>query len=127
MKTLPRFIALALAAATLGGYAQGQSMSGMDGNAMPAMKDKAMVSGQQEEGRRYHARGTIRKMDAQRKWVTIAHGPIPDLSWPAMTMTFAVQNSKLLDRFKAGDFVGFELVATGKDGQYAIVRIEPAD
>lgn len=41
------------------------------------------------------------------KSITIAHGPIAEVGWPAMTMAFPVADTKLLAGIKVGTKVGF--------------------
>ena len=53
----------------------------------------------------YEAVGRIAKIDAQ--GVTLDHGPVPALKWPAMTMTFRLGDPVLERGFKAGDRVRF--------------------
>lgn len=65
--------------------------------------------------------GTIRSMDLQRGSVTIAHGPVPVLNWPAMTMTFAVRNTALLRGLGHGDRVAFAFRQEGNS--YVIQQI----
>ena len=58
--------------------------------------------------------------------MTLAHGPIESLKWPAMTMDFRVREAALLQSFKPGQKVIFE-IAEESDGEFVIVRIQPAD
>ena len=58
------------------------------------------------------ATGTIESLDPSTRTITITHGPVPALDWPAMTMTFQAPNIDLAS-FKPGDRVAFELSATG--------------
>ena len=50
--------------------------------------------------------GTIQSVDVAAHTVTIAHGPIEALKWPAMTMTFKTSGVDLA-AFKKGDQVNF--------------------
>lgn len=52
--------------------------------------------------------GTIQSVDATAHTVTIAHGPIAALKWPAMTMTFKTSGVDLAT-FKQGDQVNFDV------------------
>ena len=70
------------------------------------------------------ASGTIRTMDLERGSVTIAHGPVPALSWPAMTMTFTVRNTALLRGLGRGDSVEFTFRQEGSS--YVIQQIAKA-
>jgi Cu(I)/Ag(I) efflux system membrane fusion protein len=40
--------------------------------------------------------------------ITISHGPVPKLKWPAMTMSFGKADSMTLTGLKPGDLVRFE-------------------
>jgi hypothetical protein len=40
-----------------------------------------------------HAEGTVKAIDALGGKVTLAHGPVPALKWPAMTMGFSFSRS----------------------------------
>ena len=53
--------------------------------------------------------------------ITIAHGPVEGLGWPAMTMTFRVAKPETITGLKVGDQVSFEF---RKDGRgYALTSI----
>jgi Cu(I)/Ag(I) efflux system protein CusF len=54
-------------------------------------------------------------VDAAAKTITIAHGAIEALQWPAMTMTFKAPGVDLAT-LKKGDHVEFELTANGMEG-----------
>ena len=58
------------------------------------------------------ATGTITAIDPVAKSITIDHGPVPALEWPAMTMTFQAGTVDL-GRFNVGDPVAFEFSASG--------------
>jgi Cu(I)/Ag(I) efflux system membrane fusion protein len=53
----------------------------------------------------YEATGTITAIDARS--VTISHGPVPALKWPAMQMRFLVAAPASVRGYKRGDRVGF--------------------
>ena len=53
----------------------------------------------------YEGAGRIDKIDAS--GVTLSHGPVPALKWPAMTMTFRLGNPALARGFKTGERVRF--------------------
>lgn len=61
------------------------------------------------------ATGVVEAVDPAAKTVTIAHGPVGALKWPAMTMTFKAPNADL-SSIKQGDHVEFEFTSTGMDG-----------
>jgi Cu(I)/Ag(I) efflux system protein CusF len=66
------------------------------------------------------ATGQIKALDAKSGKVTIHHGPIPSLGWPAMTMTFQAP-PELLKPLKVGQDVKFTLQAPGNQ----ITAIQP--
>ncbi|MBK3868664.1 hypothetical protein GFL09_13355 [Pseudomonas stutzeri] len=67
------------------------------------------------------ATGTIKKVNTESGTVTIAHGPVKALDWPAMTMGFKAQPDQL-QKLKEGDQVKFEFSSKGMDS--TITRIE---
>ena len=54
--------------------------------------------------------------------VTIAHGPIQGIGWPAMTMTFTAQDRKALQNLKPGTKVEFEFRQQGS--RYVVTSIK---
>ena len=59
--------------------------------------------------------GKITELDKAGGKVTIDHGPIPAVGWPAMTMGFKA-DPKMLDGVAVGDQVDFTLSLKGNDG-----------
>jgi Cu(I)/Ag(I) efflux system protein CusF len=96
-------IALTLAA-TSPAFAQANSMQGMAMDPHAAQGAKAAV---------YQATGVVKSLDADNGKVTLAHGPVKPLNWPAMTMTFSVKNKGLLDRLSVGERVQVEFEKQG--------------
>ncbi len=74
----------------------------------------------------YRGEGSIEAIDFTHATVTLAHGPIERLKWPAMTMDFRFLEPTLLQSFKPGQKVIFE-IAEESAGEFVIVRIQPAD
>lgn len=60
----------------------------------------------------YKATGRIEKIT--RTSVTLKHGPVPALEWPAMTMSFRLEDRALVRGFKAGDQVRFTFEQSGE-------------
>lgn len=56
--------------------------------------------------------GVVKSVDAKKGTVTIHHGPIAALKWPAMTMAFKA-SPDVLKAAKAGKRVTFTLNAAG--------------
>ena len=67
----------------------------------------------------YTATGTIDAITAQK--ITLKHGPVPALTWPAMTMGFATEGPAQVRGFKRGDRVTFTF--TQSDAGPRIVSI----
>ena len=61
------------------------------------------------------ASGKVEAVDITAGTVTIAHGPVEALKWPAMTMTFKAPDVDLT-ALEKGDHVEFDLAASGMDG-----------
>lgn len=68
------------------------------------------------------ATGTVETVDAAIGTITIAHGPVEALQWPAMTMAFKATPEQIAS-VQAGQKVQFEFTAEGMNA--AITRIEP--
>ena len=73
-------------------------------------------------------RGLITAVDGQKRLVTIRHGAIAGLGWPAMTMTFQARQPAMLRGLRKGLGVEFAVNARPEGGRYIIERIaaEPA-
>ncbi len=67
----------------------------------------------------YSAQGTVDRVDADS--MTLTHGAIAGLQWPAMTMPFDKPSPKAFADVKAGDRVHFEFIQKG-DG-YELVSV----
>lgn len=57
--------------------------------------------------------------------VTISHGPVETIGWPAMTMAFAAGSPEMVEGLNVGDPVAFEFRKSG-DG-YALTSIGKAE
>lgn len=73
----------------------------------------------------HKAAGKIEELDAKTGTLSIAHGPIDSLKWPAMTMEFKAANDALLKGLKPGSEVAFEFVERGQ-GEWVITTVKPA-
>lgn len=54
--------------------------------------------------------GVVTALDAHAATITLDHGPIASLGWPAMTMTFPLHSASLLDGVRVGARVHFVLM-----------------
>lgn len=68
--------------------------------------------------------GTVTAIDAVKGTVTLDHGEIAELQWPAMKMGFAAKPEVLKD-VKVGDKVRFEIDWDGKAGTVTAIELEP--
>lgn len=76
------------------------------------------------KGAGHQAEGTVDSVDAQAGTVTLNHGPVASLKWPAMTMEFKAANASLLQGLKPGDKVAFEFVER-QPGEWVITALKP--
>ncbi len=65
--------------------------------------------------------GTVKKVDQGKGVLTIAHGPVEALGWPAMTMGFKTQPDQLA-ALEVGDKIEFEFLSKGVTS--TIIRIK---
>ncbi len=72
---------------------------------------------------KHHSEGVVEAID--KETVTLSHGPIPSMNWPAMTMGFKLPAGGSPPQVKAGDRVAFEFSATPK-GEFEISSMTPA-
>lgn len=67
-------------------------------------------------------KGTVKKVDAKAKKVTLIHEELKNLDMPAMTMVFRVKDDALMDKLKEGANV--EFVADRVDGKLTVTEIK---
>ena len=67
------------------------------------------------------ATGTLKAVDRKTGRITIDHGPVASLDWPAMTMDFAVKEGVLPAGIEPGQRIAFEL--TEAADEYVVSRI----
>jgi Cu(I)/Ag(I) efflux system periplasmic protein CusF len=94
---------------TAAGGALADDMAGMSMSSAPAAKHGQGV-------------GVIKAIDAKAGTLTIQHGPIPAVGWPAMTMTFKAKPATLLKRLKTGQTIGFDTTVRGMAADVTAVR-----
>ncbi|WP_353226675.1 copper-binding protein [Novosphingobium sp.] len=83
---------------------QNASPEPMPGMSMPA----ATRAGQ--------ATGVVTAIDTAAGKITLDHGPVPELQWPAMTMAFGATANQLSE-IAVGDKVAFKFTVTGTSAQ----------
>ncbi|TZG34891.1 copper-binding protein [Agrobacterium sp. B1(2019)] len=67
-------------------------------------------------------KGTVKKVDADAKKVTIIHEELKNLDMPAMTMVFRVKDDALLAKLKEG--ANIEFVAEREDGKLVVAQVK---
>lgn len=70
----------------------------------------------------YRATGKIEKIASGA--LTLSHGPIPELKWPAMTMDFSKPKPDAFAEAKVGQDVEFSF-KEGDDGSYMLQEVKP--
>ena len=131
------FAALALlASGALAQKAMG-SMDNMDMSNMGNMGNMGTMMGNMDNmgsmtmGKKPHAEskaashkasGTVKKLDQKTGVVTLSHGPVATLNWPAMTMSFKVRDKALLPKLAEGSKVNVELIKDGDD--YVVTSVK---
>lgn len=68
------------------------------------------------------ATGIVKAIDAKTGMLTIQHGPIAGVGWPAMTMTFKAAPATLLHGLKVGQTIGFDATVRGTSAEVTAVR-----
>ncbi len=111
-----------------------QDMKGMQGMDMQKcqemMKDKDMkgmdmdkpAQGKATKAMTHQATAVVKSVDHAKGAVTLAHGPVKTLNWPAMTMTFKVKDKTLLDKLAMNKDVVVEFEKQGAD--YVITSVK---
>ena len=84
----------------------------MNGEDMPMMQSGAARTGS--------AQGTVTEIDADAGTITLDHGPVPAMEWPAMTMAFDAA-PEIRDGLAVGDTVTFEFEASDTGNQITSV------
>jgi Cu/Ag efflux protein CusF len=64
--------------------------------------------------------GIVTAIDKAAGKITLNHGPIPEVGWPAMTMAFAAKPA-ILDNAAVGDKVAFDVVIKGSAGEVTAI------
>ncbi len=86
--------------------------------------DAKTGGGQSGDNTMYRAEGTLDAIDRAARSVTVTHGAIPSLNWPAMTMDFLLADLALANGIAPGTPMRFEF-RQGEPGEFVITRIEP--
>ena len=82
------------------------------GSPEPSKQNEVVDDLPESVAQTHSAEGTVDSVSG--KVVTISHGPIKSLEWPAMTMPFSA-NAAAVGSIKAGDRVAFTFSKTGDE------------
>ena len=85
-----------------------------------AGEEGAQAQADSDEPRTYRATGTIERITARS--VTLRHGPVKALEWPAMTMGFATEGPAQLRGFQRGDRVTFTFIQASTGARIVSIR-----
>lgn len=98
-----------------------------ESNLKAALAGFGATGGAYEPGspRSHPGRATVNKVDTQAGTLSLAHGPIPTLNWPAMTMDFRVKDPGLLRNVQPGQEIDVEIVQEGP-ADFVVTAIRPA-
>lgn len=89
----------------------------------PAATNAAADMGKMEmpvEAKMAKSTGTVAAIDKTAGKITLDHAPIPEVSWPAMTMAFDAKPA-LLDGIAVGDKVAFDVKINGNAGEVTAI------
>lgn len=70
-----------------------------------------------------NAEGTIKAIDREKHSVTIAHGAVPAVQWPPMTMAFSVSEDQV-NGLRVGDKVAFAFSQAGGKAVIASIKAD---
>ena len=79
----------------------------MDGEEMPMMDAGSIMQ-------TASAQGTVTAIDAEAGTITVDHGPVPAIEWPAMTMAFEA-DEQLRSEVSVGEGIAFEFRTGSED------------
>jgi Cu/Ag efflux protein CusF len=117
-----RIAALAMAA-TLSACGQDASPTGDEPTVATTSEAATDKMAMPAETRMAKGTGTVTAVDAAAGTITLDHGAMPEVEWPAMTMAFSAK-SELLTDIKVGDNVNFDVSITGNAGEITSIRRE---
>lgn len=116
LTTLGALAALALA----GCGSQAEAEKEKDKSATPMADMAGMENAATPAATTYSATGTVKSVAGTT--VSIAHGPVEGLGWPAMTMSFEAADPAAIQGIKAGDKVAFTFRQHGS--HYVLMAID---
>jgi Cu(I)/Ag(I) efflux system protein CusF len=99
--------------------ASSQGMGSM--KPMPGMASRGQATGASKTG---HGIGVITALDPKANKLTIKHGPIPAVGWPAMSMTFTATPPSLLKGLRIGQKIAFDVKTKGSAAEVTAVKLK---
>jgi Cu(I)/Ag(I) efflux system periplasmic protein CusF len=112
-RTNTLLIAATLAATSVFAQMHTGDMKGMDMSKKPAAGARQQT---------HTTTATVKKADPKAGKVTLEHGPVTSLNWPAMTMAFKVKDEGLWKKLEDGRKVEVEFAQQGKD--YVVTAVK---
>lgn len=143
MKSTSIFPLIAALSLSTGTFAQSAGMNGMDMKDMDMkhcmdMKDmnpqmckdmmkgmndkKSSNAGEAQSAVSHRAEAVVKSVDPDQGKVTLAHGPVKSIGWPAMTMGFVIKDKTLFDKLSVGKEVNVQFKKQGND--YIVTEVE---
>jgi Cu(I)/Ag(I) efflux system periplasmic protein CusF len=113
MKVIALMTVAALIAPSGAALAQAGNAKSPDAKSVPAKKT---------EGVAHKATGIVKKVEPAEGRVVLAHDPVKELNWPAMTMGFAVKDKALFNKLVVDRKIEFEFVQQGSTFIVTAVR-----
>lgn len=116
----PLFLTVALTAAALlsaCGQKSESNATAADPKATGAEMGNMAMSTDAKMGK---GTGTVTAIDKAAGKITLDHGPIPEVGWPAMTMAFTAK-PEILNSVAVGDKVAFDLMLRGNAGEVTAI------
>jgi Cu(I)/Ag(I) efflux system membrane fusion protein len=101
------------------------AVGGFGDAAKPASAPGSAASAPAPKSASHLAEGVVDGVDLKAGTVSLSHGPVASLKWPAMTMEFKAANSALLQELKPGARVSVEFVER-QAGEWVITAVKPA-
>lgn len=116
---LAAFGALSAVVASCGGSSTAPDATKSDASSVP-MASMSDSPGGAEAIRTGQGTGTVTAIDAASGKITLDHGPIPELGWPAMKMAFKA-GPTVIGQTAVGDRIEFDVRLTGIEGEVTAI------
>jgi len=99
------------------------AVGGFGDASKPASAAATTASAPAPKATGHQAQGTVDSIDLKDGTLSLSHGPVASLKWPAMTMEFKVANASLLKDLKPGARISVEFVER-QAGEWVITSIK---